>query len=106
MSKWKIVNHPVIPGMVIIEGPAFRLVIATQAVDITSWNRRQILADARLIAAAPEMRELIQALACTWLDDCQFIPCDTEAATELRSKLAVLAAQANQLLGKVEGGGE
>jgi len=44
MSKWKIVNHPVIPGMVIIEGPAFRLVIATQAVGITSWNRRERLA--------------------------------------------------------------
>jgi hypothetical protein len=58
----------------------------------------------RLFLAAPEMLELIQSLARTWEDDCRFIPCDTEAASELSNKLARLAAQATQLLGRVDGG--
>lgn len=58
---------------------------------------------ARLFVAAPEMLELIQSLARTWEDDCRFIPCDTEAASELSNKLARLAAQATQLLGRVDG---
>lgn len=62
-------------------------------------------ANARLIAAAPEMLELIQNVARTWEDDCQFIPCDTEAASALSNKLARLAAQAAPLLAKIEGGG-
>lgn len=52
----------------------------------------------------PAMLELIQALADTWTNDCQFIPCETEAASELGSKLSRLAAQATQLLAKIEGG--
>ena len=52
----------------------------------------------------PEMLELIQALADTWTNDCQFIPCDTEAATELGSKLQGLAERAAALLAKIEGG--
>lgn len=63
-------------------------------------------ANGRLIAAAPEMYELIQMLVRTWENDCQFIPCDTEAASELSNKLARLAAQAVPLLAKIEGGGE
>lgn len=62
------------------------------------------LANARLIAAAPEMFELIQTVARTWEEDCQFIPCDTEAASALSGRLARLAGQATQLLAKIEGG--
>lgn len=60
--------------------------------------------NARLIAAAPEMYELIQTVARTWENDCQFIPCDTEAASALSGRLARLAGQAAQLLDKIEGG--
>lgn len=60
----------------------------------------------RLILAAPEMYELIQTVARTWEDDCQFIPCDTEAASALSDRLARLAGQATQLLDRIERGGE
>ena len=58
----------------------------------------------RLILAAPKMYELLQTVARTWEDDCQFILCDTEAASALSGRLAHLAGQAAQLLAKVEGG--
>lgn len=60
----------------------------------------------RLILAAPEMYELLQTVARTWEDDCQFIPCDTEAASALSGRLARLAGQATQLLDGIERGGE
>lgn len=59
MSEWKIVDHPDIAGMILIEGPAFRLVICAQASNITASDYLRIMADARLIAAAPEMFELL-----------------------------------------------
>ena len=58
----------------------------------------------RLVLAAPEVLEFVQQVANTWLNDCQFIPCDTEAAYEVGSKLSRLAAQATQLMAKIEGG--
>jgi hypothetical protein len=60
----------------------------------------------RLILAAPKMYELLQTVARTWEDDCQFIPCDTEAASALSGRLARLAGQATQLLDRIERGGE
>jgi len=73
-----------------------------KAVAIFSTKSR--LADVAIMAS--EMYELIQMLVRTWEDDCQFIPCDTEAAFELSNKLARLAAQAAPMLAKIEGGGE
>jgi hypothetical protein len=69
-------------------------------------NMKERLANAQLIVAAPEMLEFVRQVANTWLNDCQFIPCDTEAASELSNKLARLAALAAPLLAKIEGGGD
>ena len=60
----------------------------------------------RLVLAAPEMLEFVQQVVNLWWEDCQFIPCDTEAAHALATKMAGLAAQASQLLAKIEGGGK
>jgi len=49
-----------------------------------------------------QMLELIQALADTWTNDCQFIPCDTEAAYAIGSKLQGLAGRATALLATME----
>ena len=51
-----------------------------------------------------EILEFVQQVANTWLNDCQFIPCDTEAACEIGSKLQGLAERAAALLAKIEGG--
>jgi hypothetical protein len=66
-------------------------------------ERKHAAAIERLAMAAPEMLEFVQQVANTWLNDCQFIPCDTEAAHALATKMAGLAAQASQLLAKIEG---
>lgn len=96
MSRWKIVDHPDIPGMILIEGPAFRLVICAQASNITTSDYLQIMADARLIAAAPEILELLR-------DVRQYVA-DANLRGEGYAEIDLKAIDA--LLAKIEGGGE
>jgi len=99
MSKqWKIVDHPSIPGMIVIEGPAFRLVICAQATNITSSDYLQIMADARLIAAAPEMYELMCAAVRFLQTASQYHPL---TVTEEKWEQKAL-----ELMAQIEGGGE
>jgi 7-keto-8-aminopelargonate synthetase-like enzyme len=103
MSKqWKIVDHPSIPGMIVIEGPAFRLVICAQAINITSSDYLQIMADARLIAAAPDMYELLTRVATSTNSGYGSMM----SAAALADTLRDLSSQAKQLMAKIEGGGE
>lgn len=62
-GPWKIVedrnNHW---GMVEIEGPAVTVRGLTVATNVDAATARRITADARLIAAAPEMYELLRSI--------------------------------------------
>jgi len=95
MSEWKIVDHPDIPGMILIEGPAFRLVICAQASNITASDYLAIMADARLVAAAPEMYEALQ----------MFLAYNDQGAP-LSFDTDTMWAKARSVVAKIEGGGE
>lgn len=97
MSKqWKMVDHPTIPGMISIEGLAFRIVICTQATDVNFSDYLRIMADARLLVAAPEMFELIEELSKAYDDD--------KSGHDLALTLYDLRCMALRLLAKIKGG--
>ena len=104
--QWKLVDHISIPGMILIQGPAFPLAICTQATDITFPDYLRIMANARLIAAAPEMLDCLHtartllstvAVAASWNDD---------TIKQLVPECRAFMAASNKLLDKIEGGGE
>jgi hypothetical protein len=55
-GPWSVVNGHY-PGFLEIKGPSFRLAIVTSATDIDINSHMQRIADARLIAAAPDLLE-------------------------------------------------
>lgn len=94
MKEWKLVDHPDIPGMMLVEGPAFRVVICTQASNIAFPEYRQIMADARLMVAAPEMYELLTKIRGHIDSTCR--ECESKA----------IVPEIDALLDKIKGGGE
>jgi len=92
-NQWKIVDHSNISGMIVIEGPAFRLVICAQATNITFSDYLRIMADARLIAAAPEMYEALQMFL-AYNDQGGPLHFDTDT----------MWAKARSVVAKIEGG--
>ena len=95
-NQWKLVDHISITGMILIQGPAFPLAICAQATDITFPDYLRIMADARLLVAAPEMLELLR-------DVRQYVA-DANLRSDCYAEIDLKAIDA--LLAKIEGGGE
>jgi hypothetical protein len=61
-GPWKAVDHSHYPGVMVVEGPEMPITIITSAIDIDFESYMRRVANAHLIAAAPDLLEALETL--------------------------------------------
>jgi len=61
-GPWEVVDHECYPGIIVVKGPASPITIVTSATDIDPAGHVRRVSDARLIAAAPDLLEALEAI--------------------------------------------
>ena len=102
-GEWKIIkNHPVIRGISIMNDgntkPELICELPQIVGDSFTDNREHIEANAKLIAAAPDLLE-----ACEWLYENYGIPYDSESTDEMKAEEEIMLKKAEQAINKAKG---